>query len=856
MSLSDTLISKIFMNLEMFLKKAAALDIFDELKFNYKVKIGLLDPVAIHFVAIVTELSNQLQISELSERKSESHEPVLLSVKSDDFTTNGEPLVFSFYEDSNHHLTEVNFSTKNYQKVPKDNIKITSSPKQRQRILKPNLKKSEGQGKLDRKNVVAAIKDNKSFKCNFCGSNFTTEVKLTAHLPKCQKNVQALRKGKAKQAKVNKCNFCDLEFTLRRSLINHINNLHKAQMEMVKEEVSDASYAVSDDSIIELTEILLLPENLPFFCCRTCLAVYKTHKEFETHICKIGGNSCEEGTILDNYIQMTGMQLFNDLEQLKSLKKYKCGLCHEEYRSIPRMSYHLPRCTQGPYKCELCTEEYTFKKDLNLHKKKAHKGANSFFCDECGLTFKFRTSLQKHKVNRHETDQGPYSCEECGENYTKRIHLTNHKINIHGIERKFLCQVCGNKFSSSGSLAAHLETHTETRKFSCRERPHLCQTCGKGFIRKSKLDEHIRRHRGEKRYHCSICNKSYAAAWDLKLHNRKQHPHLTEEASEGTSRVSSARTSGLKSDSDPDDPDSDFKDENKTKNVDTHSDQGNSTILKEAQRSKLFVNLNATDHQSSHVVVPSGDAGDGNSTILLQLNPTHSQSSSVSQEGTIDNSNSSLLVQVEHTQLPNQPLLLNDNTNNNNSKIIVQVDAGQQSRAPTETAHSNSANNSSSSGILVKLEPTQQNAQTIIPSGSAAGNSSRFLLQLEPGQNQPLSTNTLLAVADAIHLAPLVEEVNNINLTNVSAQYIQLTAAPPDETVPSNSAIANGNDVPLHIQLPVSAVPLSVLSQHGSGTAAYELQSLSVQGQTGLVFTSTELDPPEMAGLFSLMEKM
>jgi len=71
-----------------------------------------------------------------------------------------------------------------------------------------------------------------------------------------------------------------------------------------------------------------------------------------------------------------------------------------------------------------------------------HRGANSFFCDECGLTFKFRTSLQKHKVNRHETEQGPFSCEECGKSFTKRIQLTNHKISTHCVERKFLCQVC------------------------------------------------------------------------------------------------------------------------------------------------------------------------------------------------------------------------------------------------------------------------------------------------------------------------------------------------------------------------------------------------------------------------------
>jgi hypothetical protein len=72
-------------------------------------------------------------------------------------------------------------------------------------------------------------------------------------------------------------------------------------------------------------------------------------------------------------MQLTEKQLITDLEMLTALKKYKCGLCREEYRSTARMSYHLPRCTQGPYKCELCTEEYMFKKDLNLHKKKSHR---------------------------------------------------------------------------------------------------------------------------------------------------------------------------------------------------------------------------------------------------------------------------------------------------------------------------------------------------------------------------------------------------------------------------------------------------------------------------------------------------
>lgn len=115
-------------------------------------------------------------------------------------------------------------------------------------------------------------------------------------------------------------------------------------------------------------------------------------------------------------------------------------------------------------------------------------------------------------------------------------------LDTHTATRRFTCSYCNKKFRQKEKLKYHTRIHTGTHFFSCflimagdrvllhlsadesnlcaGERPHLCQTCGKGFIRKSKLDEHMRRHRGEKRYHCSICNKSYAAGWDLKLHNK------------------------------------------------------------------------------------------------------------------------------------------------------------------------------------------------------------------------------------------------------------------------------------------------------------------------------------------------
>lgn len=65
----------------------------------------------------------------------------------------------------------------------------------------------------------------------------------------------------------------------------------------------------------------------------------------------------------------------------------------------------------------------------------------SFFCEECGLSFKLRTSLQKHLVHRHERAQNNHACTDCGKIFSKRIHLTNHRAKEHQLEKNFLCQV-------------------------------------------------------------------------------------------------------------------------------------------------------------------------------------------------------------------------------------------------------------------------------------------------------------------------------------------------------------------------------------------------------------------------------
>ena len=88
-------------------------------------------------------------------------------------------------------------------------------------------------------------------------------------------------------------------FTFPSKHVFQILQAHKSENDPPTEEVSNDSCSMSEDSVPEFAEdVQLLPENLPFFCCKTCLAVYKSHKEFEIHVCKNGTVTMEEGTIL------------------------------------------------------------------------------------------------------------------------------------------------------------------------------------------------------------------------------------------------------------------------------------------------------------------------------------------------------------------------------------------------------------------------------------------------------------------------------------------------------------------------------------------------------------------------------
>nr|CAD7588361.1 unnamed protein product [Timema genevievae] len=309
--------------------EVSALDIFEALIFKYKLKSGLLDHIAVHFLPIISEFINQLQTLSRTFYEHNSLEGELLkNYASKELAF--DALTLDNENGSNKESHDGNLSVPPLSKVFKkcegsevSHYKHTKRKETTKRCLKKNCvaavrfggscicpssqdkdkkerrnskteKETQSDVKLDANNSQTG-RSIKSFTCEWCKRVFPSSTKLSAHMSKCCEDTQP-----SKLPEVFLCNECNFAFFSQ-------NNLW-------------------------------------------------VHKE----------QDC-------NYLELIGRQLITSAEQLKALKKYKCGVCQEEYRSHSRMLYHLSRCRRGPYKCELCQEQFDIKKALNLHKKKSHR---------------------------------------------------------------------------------------------------------------------------------------------------------------------------------------------------------------------------------------------------------------------------------------------------------------------------------------------------------------------------------------------------------------------------------------------------------------------------------------------------
>lgn len=123
-------------------------------------------------------------------------------------------------------------------------------------------------------------------------------------------------------------------------------------------------------------------------------------------------------------------------------------------------------------RCSFCKSRFERKKDLERHVHRAHK---PFKCRLCSYVTLREESLLSHIEKDHITAQGPGG-EACVENGKPELP-----------PGEFPCEVCGQAFSQTWFLKAHMKKHRGSFD-------HGCHICGRRFKEPWFLKNHMKAH--------------------------------------------------------------------------------------------------------------------------------------------------------------------------------------------------------------------------------------------------------------------------------------------------------------------------------------------------------------------------
>ncbi|XP_026092658.1 telomere zinc finger-associated protein-like isoform X1 [Carassius auratus] len=227
----------------------------------------------------------------------------------------------------------------------------------------------------------------------------------------------------------------------------------------------------------------------------------------------------------------------------------KCTSCPEQFMQKKDLRIHMIKVhgAPKPHACTLCPKRFLSRTELRLHESAKHRGEKLFVCEECGHRASSRNGLQMHIKAIHRNER-PFVCEFCNHAFTQKTNLNMH-LRTHTGEKPFQCHLCGKTFRTQASLDKHHRTHTGERPFSCEfceqrftekgpllrhiaskhqeGRPHFCHICNKTFKAIEQLRVHVRRHKGMRKFECSECGYKFTRQAHLRrhlqIHNRVEN---------------------------------------------------------------------------------------------------------------------------------------------------------------------------------------------------------------------------------------------------------------------------------------------------------------------------------------------
>ncbi|XP_073966729.1 uncharacterized protein [Choristoneura fumiferana] len=310
------------------------------------------------------------------------------------------------------------------------------------------------------------------YHCGTCVLGFTRKENYDLHLvkkheksvgthicPVCQvrfASLTSLTKHVKKHYHCYHCKLCTYETTELWSALSHCRTKHSADSE-------DCIHCPQCSYVAKTREEMAEHRKTHTLVCNECGEKFKGQNTLKTHIRRIHG----------------------------TVREHLCPACPKAFRSRGRLEAHMAGHGAGVAArlayCARCQVQY---KNIYVYRNHLSTSANHsekrYHCEVCNKKFASKVYYKRHYTFYHQKSS-PFKCELCNRLFISEWRLRNHRQMQHGLARtrNHACNVCGNKFYTRSTLAAHELTHSSARSF-------MCEDCGDTFKQRPALYTHAR----------------------------------------------------------------------------------------------------------------------------------------------------------------------------------------------------------------------------------------------------------------------------------------------------------------------------------------------------------------------------
>ncbi|XP_046659121.1 zinc finger protein 347-like isoform X2 [Homalodisca vitripennis] len=171
------------------------------------------------------------------------------------------------------------------------------------------------------------------------------------------------------------------------------------------------------------------------------------------------------------------------IEHMRTSHMWKCTMCNRIFQKEKRLEQHIAAIHDTRTECSVCGKQLKNSQSRRKHERGHDRDCNEI-CWHCGAILKTKQSLHKHLMLHSGIN---FPCKICNRPFKTNTHRLRHQA-VHRTvpaEKKFLCDACPKRFLHSGSLKAHLLTHSDEKRYKCGD-------CNKRFRKPQSLKNHER----------------------------------------------------------------------------------------------------------------------------------------------------------------------------------------------------------------------------------------------------------------------------------------------------------------------------------------------------------------------------